>query len=1058
MDVNSLPFPPTNHQVFVSFRGEELRCGFVSHLVEALQRHGVNVFIDKLESVGQDLSNLFARIEESTIALVIFSRRYTESRWCLDELAKIKERADQGLLKVIPIFFKVEPVTVKQLRGAFGDKFRDREWEYRCDKPRTDRWKEAIASVSCKTGLTLDKKSNESKFVRIIVKEVEKMLQPQGKFAVIPFPGGGQCMKKRQMDISRDSILVQENSYIANQIVIVSHTYMDIEYQNNGDFRPSFSNTMEVNSYHGVTNHQVFVSFRGEELRCGFVSHLVEALQRHGINVFIDKLESVGQDLSNLFARIEESTIALVIFSRRYTESRWCLDELAKIKERADQGLLKVLVPVFYGVDRSEVEQQIGKYREEFSKHEASEPKDRVTEWRNALKEAASLKEGLQSNEESSDLKLMEEIVSYVHGRLFPADKIGVNTRVLEIENLLSKQSWVVRSVGIWGMPGIGKTTIAKAAFDQMKGNFKSPRFIPNFEREFQKEGMSRLRGQHLPPHVKQKLDINRSITNNSQISVEERVFLVLDDVRNPINAESFLGGFEWFDPGSVIIITSRNKQVLVQCGMVEIYEVKGLDDKEGLKLFSQCAFGEPEPEDGHLKVSEMIVNYANGNAKALSYYGNELKGKKPEEMEEEFCKLKLNPPVEILEVFKNSYDELSDDEKNIFLDIACFFKGDTTDRVMQVLDGCGFFPCIGIDYLVEKSLVTICENRVEMHNLIQDVAKEIHNQEVMLGMGRRLCGAKSIQPLLDNEGIKPNGEDNVNVESILLEASGLSFVVDPGAFQEMCNLRLLKIYSSDPERRPGLDLSMGLLYLPYELRLFHWENYSLRSLPEEFDPDNLVELNMPYSQLEELWEGSRNLNSLKTINLHHSEKLVDIQELKDAHYLQLIDLQCCTSLQNFPCIEHLNHLQVLNLCGCTGIKSFPEVPQNIKELCLKGTSISEIPASIESLSKLVKLDLGNCKTLQHFLVKIYNMESLQLLNLSGCVKLKSFPEIPNRVENLQYLYLSGTAIEELHTSLSNMVCLKVLEVSKNLKSPFSLKDLKDLKVIEIDGEIHKSS
>ncbi|CAN7001982.1 unnamed protein product [Brassica oleracea var. botrytis] len=156
MDVNSRRI--TNHQVFVSFRGEELRCGFVSHLVEALQRHGINVFIDKLESVGQDLSNLFARIEESTIALVIFSRRYTESRWCLDELVKIKERAAQGLLKVIPIFFKVEPVTVKQLRGAFGDKFRDREWEYRCDKPRTGSWKEALASVSCKTGLTFDRK------------------------------------------------------------------------------------------------------------------------------------------------------------------------------------------------------------------------------------------------------------------------------------------------------------------------------------------------------------------------------------------------------------------------------------------------------------------------------------------------------------------------------------------------------------------------------------------------------------------------------------------------------------------------------------------------------------------------------------------------------------------------------------------------------------------------------------------------------------------------------------------------------------------------------------
>ncbi|CAH8390289.1 unnamed protein product [Eruca vesicaria subsp. sativa] len=820
-------------------------------------------------------------------------------------------------------------------------------------------------------------------------------------------------------------------------------------------------------SSRGASHYDVFISSSCDDgTRYTFVSHLSAALKRLNITVMEEDDKNKVPETRQYLPKktrlgIERSKICVVVLSEEFASSKHSLTTLAEVIEwrHSKTGQTVTVVPVFYGVDRSEVEQQIGKYGEAFSEYEASEPKDRVTEWRNALKEAASLKEGLQSNDESSDLKLMEDIVSYVHERLFPADKIGVNTRVLEIENLLSKQSWVVRSVGIWGMPGIGKTTIAKAAFDQMKGNFKSRRFIPNFERDFKKEGMSRLRGQHLPPHVKQKLDINMSITNNSQILEEESVFLVLDDVRNPINAESFLGGFEWFDPGSVIIITSRDKQVLLQCRVVEIYEVKGLDDKEGLKLFSQCAFGEPKPEDDNMKVSDMIVNYANGNAKALSYYGNELKGKKPEEMEVEFCKLKLNPPSEILEVFKNSYDELGDDEKNIFLDIACFFKGDNVDRVMQVLDGCGFFPCIGIDYLVEKSLVTICGNKVEMHNLIQDVAIEILRQEVMVGMGRRLCGAKSTQSLLDNEETKPNGEDNEreDIESLLLEASGLSFVVDPGAFEDMCNLRLLKIYSSDPERRPELDLSMGLVSLPYELRLLHWENYFLRSLPEEFDPDNLVELNMPYSQLEELWEESKNLNSLKTINLHHSEKLVDIQELKDAHYLQLVELQGCISLEIFPCIEHLNHLQVLNLCGCIGIKIFPEVPLNIKELCLKGTSISEIPASIESLSKLVKLDLGNCKLLQNFLVKIYNMESLQVLNLSGCKTLKSFPEIPKRVENLQYLYLSGTAIEELHTSISNMLCLKVLEVSKNLKPPFSLKDLKDLKVVEIDEEIHKS-
>ncbi|XP_018473636.1 vesicle-associated protein 1-4-like [Raphanus sativus] len=214
MEASSRLLPRTkHHQVFVNFRGEELRFGFVSHLVEALQRHGINVFIDMFERKGEDLTNLLVRIEESTIALVIFSRRYTESIWCLDELVKIKERADQGLLKVIPIFFKVEPVTVKQLRGAFGDQFRDREWEYRCDKQRTERWKEALASVSCKIGLTSDKKSNESTFVTIIVKEVESMLQQHGGCQFMNFLESGQG----QVDLSRKSDLLHEKGRIVDE-------------------------------------------------------------------------------------------------------------------------------------------------------------------------------------------------------------------------------------------------------------------------------------------------------------------------------------------------------------------------------------------------------------------------------------------------------------------------------------------------------------------------------------------------------------------------------------------------------------------------------------------------------------------------------------------------------------------------------------------------------------------------------------------------------------------------------------------------------------------------
>ena len=144
-------------------------------------------------------------------------------------------------------------------------------------------------------------------------------------------------------------------------------------------------------STHQPKNFDVFLSFRGEDTRFGFISHLHKALRDCNINTFIDNDLPRGEEISaELLKTIENSTTSIIIFSENYAFSTWCLEELAKIVEcRKNKQLV---IPVFYKVDPSEVRKQEGKYGEALTMHEEKfNDKKKIQRWREALCEAANL-------------------------------------------------------------------------------------------------------------------------------------------------------------------------------------------------------------------------------------------------------------------------------------------------------------------------------------------------------------------------------------------------------------------------------------------------------------------------------------------------------------------------------------------------------------------------------------------------------------------------------------------------------------------------------------------
>jgi len=140
--------------------------------------------------------------------------------------------------------------------------------------------------------------------------------------------------------------------------------------------------------------YDVFLSFRGEDTRRNFTSHLYDALSRKKVETFIDNNElQKGDEISPaLLKAIEQSHASIVIFSENYASSRWCLNELKKILE-CKQYMEQIVIPVFYNIDPSHVRKQTGSYKQAFAKHkrDLKHNNDKLEKWKAALTEAANL-------------------------------------------------------------------------------------------------------------------------------------------------------------------------------------------------------------------------------------------------------------------------------------------------------------------------------------------------------------------------------------------------------------------------------------------------------------------------------------------------------------------------------------------------------------------------------------------------------------------------------------------------------------------------------------------
>ncbi|CAJ2634990.1 unnamed protein product [Trifolium pratense] len=677
---------------------------------------------------------------------------------------------------------------------------------------------------------------------------------------------------------------------------------------------------------------------------------------------------------------IESSRISIIVFSKTYAESSWCLKELEQImKCRRNCG--QVVVPIFHDVDPSALRHQTGSYGialQTTAKRRSSAAEmmeDEFSNWNSTLTEAANIS-GWHDKNFKNEAELISQIVGDVKRKL---DKrllniteypVGLDAPVQQVIQFIENQSNKVCLIGIWGMGGSGKTTLAGAIYNKFYCKFVDHSFIENIREVCNRgdEEIIHLQEQLLSNLLKTNEKIYNAASGKAtlkNIFKVKKALIVLDDVSTSEQVETLCGNRKYFVSGSVLIVTSRDVHILKKLKVDYIYSIKEMDEIKSLELFSWHAFGQPRPIEGFSELSEKIVACCGGLPLALEVIGSSLSERtRKAHWTCTLSKLRRIPNDRVLKTLKISYDGLKDDlVKDIFLDICCFFIGKDISYVTEILNGCGLFADAGIADLIDQSLLKVEKNsKLGMHDLLRDMGREIVKRSTKkLGKRSRLWFHEDVREVLNGN----SGTDSV--EGLVLKSQSnmnVSFKAD--SFMEMKKLRLLQLNH--------VDLTGDYVHLSQKLRWLHWQGFTDDCIPDSFYQKNLVVFELKHSNIKQLWNETKLMGKLKILNLSYSKHLT------------------CT-----PDFSKLPNLEKLIMKDCS--------------------SLSELHHSIGDLENILLINLKDCTSLRNLPEKVYQLKSLKTLILSGCSKIDKLEEDIKQMEP----WTNGTGVKEILYSIQGL-------------------------------------
>ncbi|KAL1218973.1 Disease resistance protein RPV1 [Cardamine amara subsp. amara] len=801
----------------------------------------------------------------------------------------------------------------------------------------------------------------------------------------------------------------------------------------------------------GVSQHrlnfEVFLSFRGADIRENFCERLYVALNgKQKVRVFRDNegMERGDQIGPSLDLAIEDSAASVIVISENYANSPWCLNELAMLCDLRS-SLKRPMIPIFYGVDPSHVRKQSDHFVKDFEKHKETYDEEKIQQWRRAMTIVGNISgfvctKTTVKGDGNKDVvvderKKVDEMIGLVVKKVLAEVRnspekvanytVGLESRVDDLMKLIgSKSSSGVQILGLYGMGGIGKTTLAKRFYNKIIANFKDRRvFIENV-----REKLSTQDGLD---------DVKRTLTSKlfqGESVDEKKILAVLDDVDHIDQVNELVGGRRRYGKGSLIVITTRNAEVLSRLSVNLRYEVKCLNETLALKLFSYYSLRKENPTKSLMELSKKIVEITGLLPLAVILFGSHLYDKDENEWQVQLEKLKTQPD-KLHGVLAMSFESLTDEEKKVFLDIACLFlrMKITKEEVVDILKGCGYkYPDAALSMLRQKSLVKIMnDDTFWMHDQIRDMGRQMVLKESSEdpGMRSRLWDRAEIMDVLNRmkgttsirgivfdfekkllrdptagEITATNLRNKPSINSIFNylknkfvrfpaeekpKSSEITIPVEH--FVPMKKLRLLQINN--------VELEGDLKLLPSELKWIQWKGCPLEDLPPNFLDGQLAVLDLSES-------GIRHIQS--TLKNAKTGIALDISKRVDKN-LKVVNLRGCHSLEAIPDLSNHTALEKLVFERCN--------------------LLVKVPSSVGNMGKLLLLDFRNCLNLSDFLVDVSGLKSLEKLILSGCSNLSMLPKNIGEMTCLKKLLLDRTAIKNVPESIYHLQNLEKLSL-----------------------------